>query len=376
MYSHHRNYKLRCFLKYASRSRHFNVCQNHNELDERPFDIKQNNQNVLVFDLDKMEEIVKKHSSRSNLAQNHKRYISFLGGTFGYLDQIYVPSSIFSELDEIKIDFPNFFEVIEFYREQIALAIFGGKGVFSAQPLLIAGEPGVGKTAFCHRLAKIIGTFFSLISFSSMSAGFVLGGMSSNWAEGKPGKVVETLAKGHNSNPILLLDEIDKASGDSRYDPLGALYHLLEKETAAAFVDEGLEVAVDCSQIVWIATANELERVPEPIVSRFTVIEVEQPKPDQMEKIVNSIYRHMREQYVWGFRFGVHLSEEVKNKIISKQVSPRLIQRELIRACGRAVLRYGVNDESFKKTINIQTEDFFINPLSVEKETRSIGFVY
>ena len=376
MYSHHKNYELRCFLKYASRIRHFNVCQNYNELDEMSFGRKQNNENVLVFDLEKMEEIVKKHSSRSNLAQNHKRYISYLADTAGYLNQVHMSENIFIELDKIETDFPNFYPVVGFYREQIALAFYCGQGVFNAQPLLIAGEPGVGKTAFCHRLAQKIGTYFSLISFSSMSAGFVLGGMSSNWADGKPGKVVEALAKGRKANPILLLDEIDKAGGDNRYDPLGALYHLLEKETAASFIDEGLELSVDCSRIVWVATANDLVSIPAPIISRFTVIEVDPPDEAQMEKILNSIYFNVRQQNVWGHRFNENLSEEVRTKIISNQVAPRLIQRELIRACGRAVLRERANDEICENTINIRAEDFFINPLSVEKESRPIGFVY
>jgi len=186
VYSHYKNYELRCFLKYAVKHRHTHITQKQRELKEPTVSSIHKKESVLVFEIEKMQEMVKKHSGRSNLAQNHKRYLSFLEGTFGYLEQVIVLKDVFIELDEIEIDFPNFSEVVGFYREQIALAFHCGHGVFNAQPLLIAGKPGVGKTAFCHRLAEKIETYFSLISFSSMSAGFILGGMSSNWSEGKP----------------------------------------------------------------------------------------------------------------------------------------------------------------------------------------------
>jgi ATP-dependent Lon protease len=221
-------------------------------------------------------------------------------------------------------------------------------------------------------LADIIQTHFALISFSSMSAGFVLAGMSSNWAEGKPGKVVEALAKGHYANPLMVLDEIDKASGDSRYDPLGSLYQLLESETAAHFIDEGLEVPADCSHIVWVATANDLQRIPEPIVSRFVVIPIEPPNPEQMRAVLASIYRQVREKHRWGVRFTEQLSEELVAKITTSDMAPRLIQRELIRACGRASLRH----KDAPDTIHLQAEDFCIQTLWIEKEQRPIGFVY
>jgi len=164
---------------------------------------------IKVFDVDSMQALIDKHSSRSNLARNHRRYLEYLGDTDGYLQQAVVSENVFRKLDELAQDFPNFKEVVAFYKEQLALTVYSGTQVFAATPLLLTGPAGVGKTAFCHRLADIIYTHFALISFSSMSAGFVLAGMSSNWAEGKPGKVVETLAQGHYANPLMVLDEID-----------------------------------------------------------------------------------------------------------------------------------------------------------------------
>jgi ATP-dependent Lon protease len=246
---------------------------------------------------------------------------------------------------------------------------------FSATPLLISGPPGVGKTAFCRAFANIVRTHFECIGMSGLTAGFVLGGMSSSWADGKPGKIVEALARGHKANPLILLDEIDKVTGDHRYDPLGALYQLLEKETAATFIDEGLEVAVNCTHIVWVATANELQHIPEPILSRFAVVEVRQPSRSQMGKVVQSIYKKIRREHDWGRQFTEQLPNKVIDKIISSGLAPRLIQRELISACGRAVL----SKSKFKQHANGSSQ-YVLSPnnfqlgLTGAKEIR-MGFV-
>jgi len=372
MYSHRNNLELRNYVREITDSNRLVKKHFQKRSQKSKVMCSSLHQALMIFDIAKMNEVVEKHGSRSNLAKNHKRYIDYLSDTQGYLQQALVPVNVFKLLDELAIDFPNFIEVIDYYREQIALAVFCAKGVFNVQPLLIAGKAGVGKTAFCHRLAKIMDTYFSLISFSSMSAGFILGGMSASWADGKPGKVVESLASGHYANPIIVLDEIDKAGGDNRYDPLGCLYQLLEKETAAKFVDEGLETATDCSHINWVATANYLHKIPEPIVSRFAIIEVQPPDNEQMHNVLRSIYANVKKDHEWGSRFKAQLSNEISEKIIASQVSPRLIQRELIRACGRAVLR----QSSFEReSVAIEAKDFVIKNSFSEKK-RPIGFVY
>jgi hypothetical protein len=90
--------------------------------------------------------------------------------------------------------------------------------------------------------------------------------------------VFETLVDGQYANPVMVVDEIDKARGEHAYDPLGALYSLLEHDTAAAFTDEFAEVAIDASQVIWVATANDERAIPEPILNRMNVFEV-QPRP-------------------------------------------------------------------------------------------------
>ena len=92
-------------------------------------------------------------------------------------------------------------------------------------------------------MAQLLGTGMGFISMSSLTAGWVLSGASSQWKGARPGKVFETLVDGQYANPVMVVDEIDKARGEHAYDPMGALYSLLEIDTAGSFTDEFAEVA-------------------------------------------------------------------------------------------------------------------------------------
>ncbi len=149
--------------------------------------------------------------------------------TNGYLPFATIPASIDIKLDKLQLNFPNFIAIINYYRQQIALSQLAINNAFYACPLLITGPLGAGKTSFCKALAHVMKAHFEVIGMSGVTAGFVLGGMSSSWSDGKPGKVVESLARGKISNPLILLDEIDKTGEGHRYDPLGSLHQLLGK---------------------------------------------------------------------------------------------------------------------------------------------------
>src|SRR5690606_26490350 len=113
----------------------------------------------------------------------------------------------------------------------------------------------------------------------------------------------DTLVNGDYANPVIVVDEIDKASGDGQYDPLGALYELLESETATRFVDEFVEVPIDASGAVWLATANDPARIPEPLLSRLAVYEIEPPDAEGAARIAGNIYREIRDAHDWGRKF-------------------------------------------------------------------------
>jgi ATP-dependent Lon protease len=213
-----------------------------------------------------------------------------------------------------------------------------------------------------------------VIAMAGLTAGFVIGGMSSGWADGKPGKVVQALARGKRANPLYIVDEIDKVGGDKRYDPLGALYGLLEKETAATFIDESLEIPTNCAHAVWIATANYPEKIAKPIMSRFAVIEVAAPSGDQRAKVLKSIYAKVLGKHAWGSRFNPALAPEVVDKLVSSTIEPRLMQKALTSACGKAVLREIQNNKSAPDIVEIRADDVVIPAaLKTAKPIKSDG---
>ncbi|MES2876833.1 MAG: AAA family ATPase [Pseudomonadota bacterium] len=230
---------------------------------------------------------------------------------------------------------PNFTEVLDDIKRHVALAQNSRDGL-EVTPILLLGPPGIGKTHFAKKLADLLGTGMSLVPMSSMTAGWLLSGSSSQWKGAKPGKVFEALVDGEYANPVIVVDEIDKASGDAQYDPLGALYSLLEHDTAQNFTDEFAEVAIDASQVIWITTANDERAIPEPILNRMNVFVVEPPSPDAARQIARSLYQSIRSEHGWG----EHFSPEPQNDVLDQlcELAPREMRRAWMTGFGNAEL--------------------------------------
>jgi ATP-dependent Lon protease len=250
----------------------------------------------------------------------------------GSLRYVVKPRGIDS-LDALYGECPNFGPVIDDVKKQLALAISGDQPV-SFTPILLLGEPGLGKTHFARRLAEVLGTGFELVSMSSLTAGWILSGASSQWTNAKPGKVAEALLNGEFANPLFLLDEIDKATGDSRYDPLGALYGLLEPVTARRFRDEFVDVEIDASNVLWIATANDAAAIPEPILSRMNVYTIERPDAEGARAIAAGIYRDLLARHGWKFEAAPRA--DVLGRL--GELPPRAMRKAIVDAMGTAKL--------------------------------------
>ncbi len=232
-------------------------------------------------------------------------------------------------------ELPNFHPVLDDLKRQLALCQ-DSRDALEITPMLLLGPPGVGKTHFARALAQLLGTGMGFVSMSSLTAGWVLSGASSQWKGARPGKVFETLVDGQYANPVMVVDEIDKARGEHAYDPLGALYSLLEHDTAQTFVDEFAEVAIDASQVVWIATANDEHAIPDPILNRMNVFEVQLPDRDAARAIAQRLYAGIRAAHDWGQRFAPEPGDEVLEQV--GRLAPREMRRAWMTAFGNAKL--------------------------------------
>jgi ATP-dependent Lon protease len=238
-------------------------------------------------------------------------------------------------MDHLYDDLPNFAEVLDDIKRQLALCE-DSRDALEITPLLLLGPPGIGKTHFARELSLLLGTGMGFLSMSSMTAGWVLSGASSQWKGARPGKVFETLVDGQYANPVMVVDEIDKAGGEHAYDPLGALYSLLEHDTAGSFTDEFAEVAIDASQVIWVATANDGRAIPDPILNRMNVYEVQAPTRDAARHIAAKLYGGIRAEHGWGERFEIDPRSDVLDAM--SEMPPREMRRAWMTAFGNAKL--------------------------------------
>jgi len=284
-----------------------------------------------VYDVPSVEKALHELSPTANeaLRSVYEKMLRLGGQRFT------VKPSALPEMERLFEELPNFTAVLEDVRKHLALCIDSEDSV-ELPPMLLLGEPGIGKTHFARRIAELLGTGFGFVPMSSLTAGWVLSGASSQWKNAKPGKVFDTFLNGDYANPVIVVDELDKTSADGQYDPLGALYELLEIETASRFVDEFVELPIDASGAVWLATANEAARIPEPLLSRLNVYEIEPPDAEGSARIAATIYREIRGAHDWGRQFPEMPSGAALEKLAS--LPPREMRRALQSAFGNAKL--------------------------------------
>lgn len=264
-----------------------------------------------------------------------------------------------SVFDELEKEFPNFIEVINLYKGFFILnSSRNHKNYKAPRPLLLLGNPGIGKTRFVKKLAKVLNTKYHFLDTNSITGGFVLSGNSATWRGADAGFIFKSLAPCPTISPVILLDEVDKLSEDRTFSPFSALHQLLEPENAATFYDEFLQLEFDASYILYVLTANDMNNIPDSLLSRMSVIEIDNPSVEHMHVISQNIYTEL---LAGSKLFKKELSSETLQLLEKK--SPREVYQILSKNL------FALSAKQKKKTNN----NFYILP-EIKKEHK-FGFL-
>lgn len=223
-----------------------------------------------VYEWDAPLSLIDNHRTPDQDAQKRDQEIFERLKKHGHMRRVARPDSdlVFDALALLRERQPHFSAVVDLVRQHLRLVFAQGKPLH-LPPILLLGEPGGGKTHFIEQLAAALQTPMRRHCFDSASTGSTLTGSEKYWGNTSFGLLFELLCLNEIINPVVLLDEIDKASGAPHRNPTAPLHTLLEPVSAGQSTDLSVGLTFDASFVTWIATANDASRIQTSLRSRF-----------------------------------------------------------------------------------------------------------
>jgi ATP-dependent Lon protease len=236
----------------------------------------------------------------------------------------------------------------------------------SGPVLCFVGPPGTGKTSLGMSIARSMQRKFIRISLAGMKDEAQLRGHRRSYVGALPGRIIQELRRCETNNPVFMLDEIDKIGQEFKGDPAAALLEILDQQQYIRFMDHYIDVPFDLSKIMFIATANNLDTIPDPLLDRLEILWLS--GYTEAEKIQIS-FNHLipREIKATGLEEqSVRFTKEAVHKVIrehTREAGLRNLQREIATLCRKiAFSRLNDKDETIAAVVDVKEVETLLGP--------------
>ncbi len=271
-------------------------------------------------------------------------------------------------LDDVKERITEFLAVRK-RREQRGLGVVGGRR--SGAVLALVGPPGVGKTSLGESVARAMGRNFVRVALGGVRDEAEVRGHRRTYVGAMPGRIVRALKEAGSMNPVVLLDEIDKVGADYRGDPTAALLEVLDPAQNHTFRDHYLEVELDLSDVVFLATANVLESIPGPLLDRMELVRLDGYTEDEKVTIARDHLLPRQLELAGLTCDDVRVEDDALHELAStytREAGVRELERLLARVMRKVTAR--LDDGAGQQVVSAATlRDFVGRPRFLPEST-------
>jgi ATP-dependent Lon protease len=239
--------------------------------------------------------------------------------------------------------------------------------------LCFSGPPGVGKTSLGQSIAKTMNREFVRIALGGLRDEAEIRGHRRTYIGALPGRIIQSLKKAKTNNPVFLLDEIDKLGNDFRGDPSSALLEVLDPEQNSTFTDHYLDLEFDLSKVMFIATANVLDTIPEPLRDRMEVVEL---SGYTLQEKVAIARRHLLSKQMTAHALGeddLEISDEALGGLVesyTREAGVRNLEREIAAIC-RGIAAEVARGHKGKRVVGLADLYSFLGPIRFFPEIKA-----